>query len=132
MPKLSDFEGEWLVSRRIEDSLNGQDGRFEGVAVFEREDLGLRYQERGMLTLGGAAMQAERVYLWRESGDGIDVFFDDGRAFHRIDDSSEAAHWCDPDQYDVAYDFSTWPEWSSRWAVSGPRKNYVMISDYCR
>ena len=74
MPKLSDFEGEWLVSRRIEDSLNGQDGRFEGVAVFERDDLGLRYQERGMLTLGGAAMQAERVYLWRESGDGIDVF----------------------------------------------------------
>jgi hypothetical protein len=77
-------------------------------------------------------MEAERVYLWRASGAGIEVLFDDGRPFHRIDDSAEAAHWCDPDQYDVTYEFGRWPKWSSRWRVLGPRKDYVMVSNYSR
>ena len=132
LPKLWDFEGDWQVSRRIEDTLSGQDGRFTGVARFERDGVGLRYSERGVLELGGASMEAERVYLWRASGDGIEVLFDDGRAFHLINGSSEAAHWCDPDQYDVTYDFAGWPKWSSRWRVLGPRKDYVMVSDYRR
>ena len=93
------------MSRRIEDALSGQLGSFEGSASFVRDELGLRYSERGVLTLGGTSMEAERVYLWRSSGDGIEVLFDDGRAFHRIDDSAEAAHWCVPDQYDVTYAF---------------------------
>lgn len=130
LPELWDFEGDWQVSRRIEDALSGQVGRFEGTALFERDGVGLRYSERGVLTLGGASMEAERVYLWRVGPAGIEVFFDDGRAFHRIDESAEAAHWCDPDQYDVTYEFSGWPVWSSRWRVVGPRKDYVMVSDY--
>lgn len=130
VPELWDFEGTWQVSRRIEDALSGQEGRFAGHARFERDGAGLRYAEKGVLELGGAKMEAERVYLWRASGSGIEVLFDDGRPFHRIDDSAEAAHWCDPDQYDVTYDFTTWPTWSSRWRVLGPRKDYVMVSTY--
>lgn len=130
LPELWDFEGNWQVARRIEDALSGQEGRFDGTAAFVRDEVGLRYAERGVLTLGSATMEAERVYLWRASGDGIEVLFDDGRAFHRIDGSAEAAHWCDPDQYDVTYDFAGWPKWSSRWRVVGPRKDYVMITDY--
>jgi len=132
LPELWDFEGDWQVARRIEDALSGQEGRFEGNARFVRDGVGLRYSERGVLTLGGASMEAERVYLWREGAGGIEVLFDDGRAFHRIDGSAEAAHWCDPDQYDVTYEFSGWPEWSSRWRVKGPRKDYVMVSEYYR
>lgn len=132
MPDLWEFEGDWQVRRRIEDALNGQEGRFNGIARFERDDLGLRYSERGQLQLGGAAMEAERVYLWRAGPAGIEVFFDYGRFFHRIDESAEAAHWCDPDQYDVAYTFGKWPEWSSLWRVKGPRKDYVMVSEYVR
>jgi hypothetical protein len=132
LPELWDFEGDWRVARRIEDALTGQEGRFVGAASFVRDDVGLRYSEKGMLTLGEASMEAERVYLWHPSDGGIEVLFDDGRAFHRIDDSAEAAHWCDPDQYDVSYDFGDWPKWSSRWAVKGPRKDYVMVSEYRR
>lgn len=132
LPELWDFEGDWQVSRRIEDALSGQAGRFTGVVRFERDGVGLRYAERGVLELGGTSMEAERVYLWRSGSDGIEVFFDDGRFFHRIGAAGEAAHWCDPDQYDVTYDFAGWPKWSSRWRVLGPRKDYVMVSEYRR
>ena len=88
MPELWDFEGDWQVVRRIEDALSGQEGRFTGVARFERDGVGLRYVERGVLELGGASMEAERVYLWRSGSNGIEVFFDDGRPFHTIDDSA--------------------------------------------
>lgn len=132
MPELWDFEGEWQVTRRIEDALSGQDGRFEGVARFERESGGLLYSERGVLRMGDVSMEAERVYHWRAGDAGIEVFFDDGRFFHRIGVGGEAAHWCDPDQYDVVYTFGSWPEWSSRWRVLGPRKDYVMVSEYRR
>jgi len=130
--ELWDFEGEWQITRRIEDALSGQEGQFAGAASFVRDVAGLQYSEKGLLTLGGASMKAERVYLWRASGAGIEVLFDDGRPFHRIDDSAEAAHWCDPDQYDVTYEFGRWPKWSSRWRVLGPRKDYVMVSNYSR
>lgn len=132
MPELWDFEGDWQITRRIEDALSGQEAGFVGTARFERDCLGLRYSEKGLLTLGGASMEAERVYLWRSADAGIEVFFDDGRFFHRIDGSSGAGHWCDPDQYDGIYDFGDWPDWSSRWQVKGPRKDYVMVSIFKR
>ena len=132
MPELWEFEGKWQIRRRIEDALSGQEGRFSGIAQFERDDLGLRYSERGVLEMGGVSMEAERAYSWRSGANGIEVYFDDGRFFHRIDESSEAAHWCDPDQYDVIYEFAGWPKWSAQWRVSGPRKDYVMVSEYAR
>ena len=132
LPELWDFEGDWQVARRIEDALRGQTGRFSGVARFERDKVGLHYLERGVLEMGDAAMDAERAYFWRSGSGGIEVFFDDGRFFHKIGASGEAAHWCDPDQYDVTYDFSDWPVWTSRWQVKGPRKDYAMVSDYTR
>lgn len=129
------FEGAWQVSRRIEDSVSGQVGLFEGVARFLPNADGLRYHEAGGLRLGeGAVMRAERVYLWRIDGRRVEVSFEDGRPFHEFDLGSDAevVHQCDPDLYRVRYDFGDWPRWSSCWHVSGPRKAYVMTSDYAR
>ena len=60
-------------------------------------------------------MRAERRYLWRDGGAGtIEVFFDDGRFFHRFDAEDHvpgATHACDPDAYRVRYDFRAWPRW---------------------
>ncbi len=94
--------------------------------------------EEGRLDLGGASFQATRVYLWRADGDGIAVLFEDGRAFHRFtpQGAADSAHWCDPDDYRVSYDFSRWsvnrPIWTAEWRVTGPRKDYVMLSTYRR
>ncbi len=127
----------WRVERTIEDVRAGRGGRFSGTARFEAVPEGLAYREEGMLTLEGAApMQAERRYLWRDGGSGtIEVLFADGRFFHRFDAEDGApasAHDCAPDLYRVRYDFRGWPRWLAEWRVTGPRKDYAMVTTYVR
>lgn len=132
-PQLSDFLGEWRLERLILPA-EGPQARFSGGARFTPEGAGLRYYETGEIVLPGAApMRAERAYLWHAEGAEIVVRFADGRAFHRFTPAQpEAAHWCDPDDYRVRYDFSAWPAWVAEWQVKGPRKDYRMISRYDR
>ncbi|TCO70936.1 DUF6314 family protein [Rhodovulum euryhalinum] len=135
MPDLGEFEGAWRLVRVIEDARAGQTATFEGRAVFNRSGDGLYYAEHGILRLPGQApMTAERRYLWRPAGAGIEVCFEDGRFFHAIASGprAEAHHDCPPDRYAVAYDFGGWPAWSCRWRVIGPRKDYAMASSYAR
>ncbi len=133
---VADFLGRWRIDRRIEDRAGGTTGRFEGQGVFLARGAKAVYVERGLLYYGTQPpMQAERSYLWRDGPTGIEVFFHDGRPFHRIGlagETAEARHWCDPDSYVVHYDFGDWPLWSARWDVTGPRKDYVMRSLYRR
>ena len=137
---IGSFLGEWSVARSIEDRLSGAPATFEGRAWITSDGQGALYEERGVMQLaGGAEMNAERRYLWRSSAGGIDVLFDDGRYFHRVDlsvdlsaECPEAEHWCDPDTYGARYDFSDWPKWSCVWQVRGPRKDYTMTSVYSR
>ncbi|MGB7317464.1 MAG: DUF6314 family protein [Planktotalea sp.] len=129
----ADFLGRWRIERTIEDSLAGSASRFVGDAVIARGDVDWTYRETGTLTLASAAqLRAERTYYWQPKENGFEVYFADRRFFHSfaLDDNAEAKHWCDPDQYDVAYDFARWPEWSSTWDVTGPRKRYVMLTRY--
>ena len=129
---LSDFTGRWTLARTIDDRLTGQAGRFTGTASFTPDGAGLSYEEEGILSLGTAPpMHATRRYLWRQDGPRIAVCFPDGRAFHDFaPGTAEAAHWCDPDSYRVAYDFARWPDWTATWEVTGPRKDYRMVSRY--
>ncbi|MGK7754529.1 MULTISPECIES: DUF6314 family protein [unclassified Roseovarius] len=131
VPELAEFEGKWRLERDVVHA-GAPPARFEGTASFMPDDGGLSYRETGVLTVAGQApMRAERGYLWRVGvGGGIDVLFEDARFFHSITDSAEARHWCDPDMYHVAYDFTLWPEWTATWAVRGPRKAYRMVSRY--
>jgi len=89
----------------------------------------LRYQETGELTIAGhLPVTASRGYIWHPD---LTVHFDDGRHFHSVPPlGGQSAHSCDPDQYEVTYDFSDWPEFRVDWQVSGPRKNYAMFSVY--
>ena len=133
IPELERFAGLWRLERAIEDRRAGTAGAFSGSARLTPDGAGLRYEEQGTLTLPGAApMQAARAYLWRREAEDIAVFFDDGRRFHVIGESARDRHWCDPDLYDVTYDFARWPDWSATWDVSGPRKDYRMVSRYSR
>jgi Family of unknown function (DUF6314) len=132
--RLADFTGRWRITRQIDDHHAGVAGQFAGWAEFVAGGDGLVLTETGRLCYGGAApMRAERRYIWRADGPGVAVFFADGRPFHWFSTAApEAHHDCPPDTYDVAYDFGAWPCWKSRWAVTGPRKDYVMQSRYDR
>jgi hypothetical protein len=133
----ADFAGSWLLRRQIDDRLSKQTGEFSGTAVLSKNaGGGLNYHETGTMVLGnGPAMTAERRYSWTFAADHIDVAFDDGRAFHRFVPSGHVAgtdHPCGADFYTVRYDFTDWPRWSAVWTVTGPRKDYVSVSQYER
>ncbi len=136
MPELTEFEGQWRIARRIEDAWGGSTGLFDGVARFTPDGVGLSYRETGELRLPfEGVLAASRSYLWRRDGDGIGVYFTDGRWFHRIAGKGRVArdwHDCMPDTYEVTYNFTRWPEWRVIWKVTGPRKDYVAISDLTR
>ena len=129
---LADFEGRWQLRRRIRDFGPGPDGTFVGEARLTPGGPGLRYEETGLLTLGGARVEGRQSYLWHQAGEEISVSFPDGRFFHRIGPGPApgALHLCDPDTYRGAYDFRDWPVWTLTWRVTGPRKDYESVTTY--
>lgn len=127
MLSLDDLIGAWALLRHIEQS-DGTQARFKGRAEwFWGEDHAV-YQEKGQLFLAGQnSFHAERRYVWR----GLDVYFEDGRFFHSVPPKGGITeHWCAPDMYRVAYDFTQWPHFETTWTVTGPRKSYRMRSQY--
>ncbi|MEM8977868.1 MAG: DUF6314 family protein [Pseudomonadota bacterium] len=133
MKALIDFLGDWRVSRLIEDA-SGAQTRFEGLARLDGDAQAAVYEEKGQLQLAtGTALQAERRYHWRESGEGVQIFFEDNRFFHALPkDGSQAEHFCDPDTYALTYDFEDWPNWRVDWRVEGPKKSYTARTTYRR
>lgn len=137
MLKRSDFIGQWVLDRRIDDRITGQTGAFEGTAtVAPVGAAGAAYHEVGILRLGdGPGFTAERRYLWQFEAERVVVQFEDGRAFHSFCPEGEGAgsdHPCGADYYQVVYDFGAWPRWQANWTVSGPRKDYRMRTAYRR
>lgn len=134
LPDLEEFKGVWRIRRVIHHQVEPV-ASFEGELRFEPDADGLIYIERGQLHMAGQPpMLAERTYLWRRSGSqSIAVHFADGRPFHSVSsDRLRDVHFCDPDTYEVAYDFSDWPHWQTEWQVTGPRKSYVVKSQFDR
>lgn len=138
---MSRFEGVWDLKRHIYDLDSEWLGKFEGQAKFSRTRGGLHYREEGKLQFGGlTAMTATRDYDWEFPDTGaaaglVRIRFEDGRHFHDFDPEAarpKASHYCDPDEYDVTYDFRKWPDWRAEWRVEGPKKDYRMVSMYTR
>ncbi len=61
------------------------------------------------------------------------VFFDDGRPFHTVPaHGAEALHDCPPDTYRVRYTYDATDTFSTRWHVTGPRKDAVLRTQFTR
>ncbi|MDN3273753.1 DUF6314 family protein [Frankia sp. RB7] len=131
--------GAWSFDRVIE----GQ-GSMKGLATFTPLDAEcLAYREQGRLKLlNGTELEAEREYLFRKRDRGFEVFFKETppRLFHAIelaasDDGAlngSGDHLCNLDHYRSTYTFLTDGGLVVRHAVSGPRKDYTMITAYMR
>lgn len=128
--RLSDFLGRWEIARDVIPA-QGPRATLTGQATWSAAQDGAHYHESGVLRLQGAApMTAERRYFWASD---LSVFFEDGRFFHRVPaGGGQAMHFCDPDTYVVAYDFNGWPSFELRHRVTGPRKDYEMITRFVR
>ncbi|MGR3571365.1 DUF6314 family protein [Brevirhabdus sp.] len=134
----ADFIASWALHKRIEDHGAGTTATFEGrclIAPHAPDPTYLALEETGRMFLPGQPpLAGSRRYLWRADPAGrVEVAFDDGRPFHRIDltqDAPSDTHRCDPDTYRVTYDFTSFPRWRAVWRVTGPRKNYTMSQTY--
>ena len=130
--------GQWTVQRDLLDRADGTRGTFSGVVHFiPTDDGGLAFREEGTMRWPSFTGPASREYLLRPAGspDALDVFFPDGRPFHRMSFTPESnldRHWCDPDTYRVAYVYGGWDRFSYTWDVQGPRKNLLLTSHLVR
>jgi hypothetical protein len=129
--------GDWTLDRRADGRpLMAGQARFRG-----NPDGSLTYHEQGQAVLGGASFAAERTYLYRQLPAGFAVFFAEHppRLFHEIVLTGsgnalvgDARHLCNADLYLSRYEFYTDGTFSMRHDVSGPRKDYVLETTYCR
>jgi 8-oxo-dGTP pyrophosphatase MutT (NUDIX family) len=131
--------GSWTVARTLLDRATGSRGTFTGVVRFtETDDGGLRFREEGTVHWNppGAAPftgPASREYLLKPSAtpETMDMYFPDGRPFHRIGfggHDSRDTHWCDPDTYRVDYTKLGPAEFRYGWDVTGPAKDLLLES----
>lgn len=143
--------GSWTVERTLLDRATGTRGAFTGVVSFTplqvsdgrhsaggQDDGGLRLHEDGTISWMSFSGEpftgpASRDYLLRatESPETMDMFFPDGRPFHRMGfgaQTSNARHWCDPDTYRVSYTRTGPDEFRYRWDVTGPAKDQQLES----
>jgi 8-oxo-dGTP pyrophosphatase MutT (NUDIX family) len=131
--------GNWSVDRTMLDRTTGSRGTFSGVVRFtETDDGGLRFREEGTVQwnpVGGApfAGPASRGYLLKPSATPatMDMFFPDGRPFHRIGfggQDNRDQHWCDPDTYRVGYTMLGPDDFRYSWDITGPAKDLLLES----
>jgi len=145
---LDGLAGRWSLERVVmgKDTNQGSmpQGSMRGFATFRRLDSGLvAYREEGRLKLpSGETFDAFRNYLYDRVPLGFAVFFAETppRLFHEIRLQSttigtligEAAHLCGRDNYATRYVFQPDGSFVVHHDVSGPRKDYVMATEYRR
>jgi hypothetical protein len=130
------LQGKWHLERRLQDRRAGQQGRLTGSAAFTAEGAGLLYREEGQLVIGGYAGPALQAYRYGFTTPGrAAVHFSDGRFFHDLDLTAgrwTATHLCAPDRYDGDFTVLDAAAWRVIWHVTGPRKDLMLDSRYCR
>ena len=110
--------------------------RLEGQARFIPCVAGLLFEERGTATIGTYRGEAARrcIFHCRSSGE-VEVRFEDGTFFHRLDlrtGSAQVRHVCAPDRYDGRYRVLGPDRWLLTWHVTGPRKRHRIASRFVR
>jgi Family of unknown function (DUF6314) len=126
--------GEWRVERTLWDRASDTCGTFTGVVRYsETPDGGLFLREDGTMVWPSHTGPAFREYVLRPSDipEAMDVYFPDGRPFHRMSFDAldnEDRHWCDPDDYKVNYSWDGPDEFSYAWDVRGPAKDLLLES----
>jgi len=138
VPDLREFlSGSWSLDRLVTDHARTTIGRFRGKATFRLSGPDLLYEETGTLIFGEHRGQAGQTYRYDfPDGDGRAlVRFRDGRPFHDLDLSTghdRPRHACPPDIYDGVFLALGPAAWRTEWKVTGPRKDYDLVTAYSR
>ncbi len=130
------FVGAWCFVREITDRKAGEKARVEGSATFSGEGQALAYAETGVMDFGHYHGEVTQNYVYQFTDlFAANVLFRDQRLFHQLNlktGQDTVAHWCKPDQYTGHYLLQDQAKWRVSWEISGPRKNSVISTSYCR
>jgi hypothetical protein len=136
--------GTWRVQRLIDDHRSGDRGSFEGTAAMVLETSGrdalsdecALYSEVGELRWGSYSGAATRLLRYvGSSNERVAVNFADGRPFTDLDLSSgfwSGEHLCRSDRYEFETLVRSSQLIEERWRVSGPAKNYDVVTTLTR
>lgn len=132
--------GTWELVRAIDDRVTGTAGTVTGTTqiVVEDEDR-LRWWETGVMDWQGRQVPITRVLHLvrrrlpdRPAGGAWFVTFDDGRDFHPWVNGERVEHSCGADLYRGQIDVDTQggglQRWTVVWDVTGPAKDYRLVS----
>ncbi len=125
------LEGVWRFTRQIKGS-----GKMNGTATFiKKSPTTLFYNETGLLKLNdGPVFESYRNYIYEWKNKKITAFFEDGRFFHELefetDVDAKAHHECGLDLYRASYHFEKPTAFSLQWAVTGPKKDYMILTNF--
>lgn len=132
--------GAWTFTRVIDDHRAGDEKRVFGEAQLFPADRGrIRWSESGVLHLGGQQLPVMRTSYVEPRGDGWFVTFEDGRDFHPWSPEESVVHQCGPDLYsgrisvdepgrDAEWSREGADQFTVRWRVTGPKKDYTMTT----
>lgn len=141
--------GEWAFERSIDDRAEGDAKTVDGTITLSRcggERSGgarIRWFEQGTLHIGGQDLPVTRTLFIVPRGAGWFVVFEDGHDFHPWTTGERVEHPCGADMYvgridmgSGATDAARLPDavptvpavWTVRWDVSGPHKDYTMVT----
>ena len=137
VPDIAQFLlGDWQVTRLGWGGVPARTMRLRGAARFSVCAVGLRFEERGMMTVGVYVCEAAQRYVFQiKSGSVATVCFEDGRPFHPLDLETGLArvrHDCPPDRYEGRYRVLTPACWLLSWRVTGLRKDQMISSRFTR
>lgn len=134
---MSDLEppgllGAWTLARTIEDRVTGERSRVVGTLTLT--DLGadrIQWEEGGRWTRRGGDVVVRRgLWVVRSHGE-WEVRFEDDRAFHAWLPGEVVVHPCAPDTYRGLVE-GTREHWTITWDVTGPAKDYRMVTSLTR
>ncbi len=135
------LEGDWTLSRTINDLRQNMPGAMSGHAFIEKRtdidgNASLTYREEGELRFGDYQETVYRFYDFSfPAPDKAIVHFTDGRVFHELDLTSgycEAEHLCGDDMYRGRFRVQSADIWQSNWFISGPAKELILDNLYQR
>lgn len=144
------LEGQWLISRRINDAVNGKTEFAEGTAVFRSkpgvqvEGEILEYEETGVLTLTDANKQVNfrRNYIYKYADEIIEIYLDDGvtkgKLFQRLLQAGDAdqcaftgtEHICRTDKHYGSYNFINESAFETSFTIEGTNKSISITTVY--
>lgn len=121
--------GVWSMARTIDDRHGDEQSTVDGTSELVLEDDGrIRWSERGTLHRRAGDIPVSRTLFLEPREDGWWVTFDDGRDFHPWRPGEKVVHPCSPDTYTGSVDIIGPDTWTVRWQVSGPAKDYTMVT----